>query len=138
MEVVTELLGATVRSGSVPAPDADAWADLPVRYARATGAALRADASRAVLRVPGVVTVSVEGGRAVTVASEPGVAADLLRAWIHGPVLVLVAGQQGVAALHASVIALDGCGIAVAGRTGAGKSTTALGARRVGARLLAD
>jgi hypothetical protein len=85
-----------------------------------------------------VATVSVERGAVVTVTAEPDVSADLLRAWLHGPVVVLVAGQQGVVALHASVIAFDGCRIAVAGRTGAGKSTMTLGAQRVGARLVAD
>jgi hypothetical protein len=134
----TSLLGADVRVAGVAPPEAAQWRDLPEVYSMAAGAALRASPREAVIRIPEVATVSVHDGAQVIVDPSTDVGHDLLRTWLHGPVAVLVAGQQNCFALHATVIDIDGCRVALAGRRGAGKSTTALAAVAAGARLVAD
>lgn len=50
---------------------------------------------------------------------------DDLAIYLTGPVLGFVLRLRGLVALHASVVAIDGTGVAIAGPAGAGKSTTA-------------
>ncbi|MBX3466785.1 MAG: serine/threonine protein kinase [Planctomycetes bacterium] len=58
--------------------------------------------------------------------------------YLLGPVLRFVLGLRGVPCLHASAVDVDGGAIALAGESGAGKSTTAAALVRAGARLLTD
>jgi hypothetical protein len=58
--------------------------------------------------------------------------------WLHGTVTALLLAQRGEFALHASVVDVDGLGVAVAGRRGAGKSTTALRLAQRGHPLVTD
>ena len=46
--------------------------------------------------------------------------------------------QRGLLTIHGSAVEINGRGICIAGASGAGKSTTALGLRRRGHRLLVD
>lgn len=99
---------------------------------------LRADRSRAILRIPNVGKFAVEDGRRVrfdpTRDVEPGIA----RGWLNGAVASLLLAQRGCFALHASVVVIGGKAIALTGRRGAGKSTTALALVQAGHSLLTD
>ncbi|NLU78515.1 hypothetical protein HCA58_09005 [Micromonospora sp. HNM0581] len=86
---------------------------------------LTADASEAVLEVPGAARFHVWQGRRVRVEAMSGVPASVIRMWLEGMVASLVLIQQCRFALHASTVRVDGRLVAVAGSSGAGKSTTA-------------
>ncbi|NGM11564.1 hypothetical protein O3597_16610 [Verrucosispora sp. WMMA2044] len=86
---------------------------------------LTADASEAVLEIPGAARFHVWQGRHVQVQVMPGASASVIRMWLEGMVASLVLIQQRRFALHASTIRVGGRLVAVAGPSGAGKSTTA-------------
>lgn len=91
------------------------------------------------LTIPGAGLVRVDdAGRRVTVEPEAAGDPSLLDAWIFGTVAAVVGAQQGRFALHASAIEVGDAVVAVAGDSGAGKSTTSLGLVHRGARLIAD
>lgn len=58
--------------------------------------------------------------------------------YLLGPVLGLLLQLRGVLTMHASAIAVGGYGLAVVGRSSAGKSTTAAALARRGFALLSD
>lgn len=99
---------------------------------------VRADRSTALVAVRGVADYLVQAGELVTVARVPGAEAAAVRLWLHGTVTALLAGQQGRFALHASVVSIAGRAVAVAGGSGAGKSTTVLAAAAAGGRIVSD
>jgi hypothetical protein len=101
-------------------------------------ARLAADPRRALLHVAGVGTFAIADGARVAFEPAPGVGPDLPWTWLYGTVAAVLLGQQGRFALHASVVDVDGNGIAVAGARGAGKSTTALRLAQVGRPLVTD
>jgi hypothetical protein len=61
-----------------------------------------------------------------------------VEALLLGLVLTCVLRIRGLTCLHASVVAIGNQAVVLMGRTGAGKSTTAAGLFRIGARPLAD
>jgi hypothetical protein len=61
-----------------------------------------------------------------------------VEALLLGPVLAAALRARGAICLHASAVAIDGLAVALLGEGGAGKSTTAAGLLRLGARPLAD
>jgi hypothetical protein len=99
---------------------------------------LTADRRRALLRVPRVGVFGVSDGAHVTFDPAPAVGEEAVSAWLHGPVAALLLAQRGRFALHASVVDVDGVGVAVAGPRGAGKSTTALRLAQLGRPLVTD
>jgi hypothetical protein len=130
-----EVCGAPVRVGRAPGPPAAALVDTPVWGGAAR---LVADRRLAHLEVPGLGRVAAEDGALVTVepatGGDPAAMADLL----HGTLAAFVLAQRGEFALHASTVAIGGVGVALAGRSGAGKSTTALALEQRGHRLVTD
>jgi hypothetical protein len=130
-----ELPGVAVKIGpasfELTSPDVD-------EQILAGAAHLVADSRRAILRVPGVGTFAIADGRSLSFDPESSVREGAASVWLHGTVAALALAQQGRFALHASVVEIDGAGVAVAGPRNAGKSTTALRLEQRGHRLVTD
>jgi hypothetical protein len=129
------ILGTPVEVGApdfeIPAPVVDVSAAMePLR--------LVADAERALVRVGGLGTFAISGGRQVRLEPEPEPAWEDASSWLYGIVSAVLLAQRRRFALHASVVDLDGVAVAVAGVSGSGKSTTALRLTQAGHRLVAD
>src|SRR5205085_737275 len=92
----------------------------------------------AVLRLPEVAEFVVRDGREVVVDPVEGVGPDVVEPWLSGLVAAIVLAQRGEFALHANLVDVDGRGVAVAGASGAGKTTTSLSLARRGGTLLGD
>jgi len=129
------LLGATVRAGTVGASDG---AGLPPVETRPGPVLIRAGERAAWIEVRDVARYLVEDGALVTVDVATGAAPVVVRRWLHGIVTAFIVGQQGRFALHASVVDVDGMRVAVAGDSGAGKSTTVLALAEAGGRVVSD
>jgi hypothetical protein len=100
---------------------------------------LRANSTTAHIRVNDVGTFTARDGREVVADLDQGADPEDVDTWLYGHVAVLVLGQQGQTALHATAVEMtDGGAVAVAGWPGAGKTTTALDLCRRGHRLVAD
>jgi hypothetical protein len=83
--------------------------------------------------------VLVRHGAEVIVDWDDGADETMLEALLYGMAARQLLLQRGTFTLHASLVVLDGRGIAIGGHSGAGKSTTALAlAREHGARLAVD
>jgi hypothetical protein len=111
----THVFGARVSVGPVPASIDEPVIDLP---------GLTATVDEAVVRVRGVGRFHVRGGRRVRVDPAPGVSPSTLETMLSGTVAGLVLVQRGRFALHASTIRIGDRLVAIAGASGAGKSTT--------------
>lgn len=135
----TDLLGAAVVDGPVAGIHDPCWEHLPVIASHTSDDLLttRATADVAVVDVNDVARYLVTEG-IVTIDRHPAASEEAVRGWLFGSVAALVAGQTGRFALHASVIDIDGVGVAVTGHSGAGKSTTTLAASLGEATLIAD
>ena len=136
-----DLLGARVVEGDVPPATDRHWEHHQVVVSgggperSVTVAATSVDA---VVEVHNLARFHVAHGQTVTVERHPGADRTTIQAWLYGTVASLVAGQQGRFALHASVVELDGVRVGVAGRRGAGKSTSTLAAAAAGGTLVCD
>lgn len=64
-------------------------------------------------------------GREVWAKGPPSATLDDTLTYVLGPILGFILRLQGVTALHASVVNVNGCAVALLGPAGAGKSTTA-------------
>lgn len=88
--------------------------------------------------VPGVVRCLVVAGREIIAALEaPGREADAAP-FLLGTGLGAALHQRGSLVLHAAAVSLDGCGVALCGPTGAGKSTFAAALCRAGGGFISD
>lgn len=111
--------------------------DVPSNSAAGDGL-LRVSAGETCLHWPDVGAVLLRHGREITLDPRPGVAMDLLRLYLLGPVLGLLLHQRGLLVLHASAVVLGG-GVAVfLGPSGHGKSTTAAMLHARGHAVVAD
>ncbi len=121
-----------LRLGAVPPPLA------PLRLERDM-VAVGADGA-VVIDAPGCVRIAITDGRNVVVDPAPGAALAEVQSWLLGPGLGVICHQRGAIPLHACAIGtLGGAGaLAIAGHSGAGKSTTAAALVRRGHRLLGD
>lgn len=123
-------LGITVQHGDVPRnlPGAERIEDL-----------YEFDGRRILTDLGGDIRVLVEPGGLVTIAwdevGEPGRDPGWL---IYGWAVRCAALLRGQLSLHAATVEINGQGVALAGPTGAGKSTTAVALGSRGHRLLAD
>ena len=79
-----------------------------------------------------------ERGDRVTFAVNPEAEEHMLAARFTGMVLPALLRQRGLLVLHANSTVVDGGAIAIAGHSGAGKSTTLAGLLGGGARMLSD
>ncbi|WP_114393486.1 hypothetical protein [Oleisolibacter albus] len=120
-----------VRFAPVPLPEGVVERSRPAIDVLADG--------RILLQTPDGVRLLVEAGRLVTVDTGPGGLTDAeLHSYVSGPAASALCHQRGQPPLHAAVLAIDGVGVAVAGDSGVGKSTTARALIQRGARLLTD
>ncbi|MEI8081491.1 MAG: hypothetical protein WCI74_06555, partial [Actinomycetes bacterium] len=69
--------------------------------------------------------VLVEGGQRIIVDLEPGFTADDVRFMTYGWLPSLIMLQRGCVFLHASTVSMGDTTLAITGRSGSGKSTTA-------------
>jgi hypothetical protein len=132
-----DVCGAPVRFGRTPAPPAAATVDTPVWDGQAR---LVANRRHVHLEVAEVGRFAVEDGALITVEPTAGADpdSDSVTDLLHGALAAFVLAQRGEFALHASTVAIGPTGLALAGRSGAGKSTTALVLERRGHLLVTD
>jgi hypothetical protein len=90
------------------------------------------------LKIPGVGRYLISAGRQILVATEPDVRPEDVRLFLLGSAFGAVYFQRGCLPLHASVVVIDGKGIAFTGNAGAGKSTMAAWMHARGYPLLCD
>ncbi len=90
------------------------------------------------LHVASLASFQVRNAREIVVDPAPGVPTSSLRPALLGTVFALLLIYRGLAALHASVVAIDGWAVAFVGYKGAGKSTLAAAFHRHGYDLVAD
>jgi hypothetical protein len=133
--MTVELLGASVEVGAPRFRLDHAVVDRPL-----SGGAghFVAERERAILSVTGVGTFAVENGVRIRLQPEPETPSSVVSIWLHGTVAGLLLAQRGEFALHASVAAVGGRGVALAGTQRAGKSTTALRLAQLGHQLVTD
>jgi hypothetical protein len=133
--MLTEVLGARVEAAPTGFEIADPVMErlLPIARGR-----LVADSTRAILSVEDVATFAIESGSEIRVDAEPGASESEVSVWLHGTVAALVLAQRGTFALHASVVAVDGAGVALTGPSRIGKSTTAMRLASRGHPLVSD
>ncbi len=80
----------------------------------------------------------VEFGHKIVVEPAPGIAEDILRPCILGPIFAVLLRQRGLLVLHASSVAINGEAVAFLGHSGWGKSTLANAFYNQGYSLLTD
>ncbi|NJC06133.1 hypothetical protein GGQ97_001926 [Sphingomonas kaistensis] len=90
------------------------------------------------LVIPEAGSFVVRAGREIIVDALPGIPERNVRLFLLGSAMGLLLHQRGLFPLHANAVALDGRAIAVAGATGAGKSTLAAWFSRQGLGLVGD
>lgn len=90
------------------------------------------------LLVHGVGSYSADHGSLIRVQPAPGAKAEDLRLYLMGALVGVILHQRGVFPLHASCVALNGFGVAFAGRSGAGKSTLVAALVHRGAAFVTD
>lgn len=132
---VRELMGASVERATAGFRITDPTVDGPLPWGDGH---MVADPRRAILQVREVGTFAIADGSLVRFDPELGALPGSVSMWLHGSVAALLLAQRGRFALHASVVEIDGLGIAVAGARGAGKSTTALRLSQRGHALVTD
>jgi len=98
--------------------------------------ALHADGS-ALLTYPEV-RIAVAGGRTIRVDAPTDISDAYLHSCLSGAAMSVTSHQRGQPPLHACVLDIDGKGIAIAGHSGFGKSTTARALLLRGHRLVSD
>ncbi|WP_338504106.1 hypothetical protein V6R86_09590 [Sphingomonas kaistensis] len=131
---LVRLFGLVIDS-EVPLPNllpaaAGAIADVHIRRGR-----VGTDAD---LVIPEAGLFRVRDGREIIVETNEGVSDRNLRLFLLGSAMGLILHQRGLFPLHANAVELDGRAIAVAGATGAGKSTLAAWFSRSGHRIVGD
>jgi hypothetical protein len=80
----------------------------------------------------------VEFGRKIVIEPAPGIADDIIRPGILGPIFSLMLRQRGLLAIHASCIDINGEAVGFIGNSGWGKSTLANAFYNQGYPLLTD
>ncbi len=94
------------------------------------------DRSRAMVHFPGAWSLLVEQGQSATVTQT---GANPLPSWVvDGWAIPIAALQRGYLCLHATVVEIAGTVLAIAGESGAGKSTTAASLTQRGHHLIVD
>jgi hypothetical protein len=99
---------------------------------------LVADRRQAVLSLQGVGTFGIADGSRVDYEADPDAEAGMVEAYLKSTVSALLFAQRGRFALHANSVEVRGRSVAIAGRSGAGKSTTAIRLLQRGHRHLTD
>jgi hypothetical protein len=89
-------------------------------------------------RIEHVGRFSIAAGREIRVTPAPGVDAAFLRLYVEGMMLAVLLHQRNYFVLHASVVSVNGRGIAFLGPIGAGKSSLAKALHSLGHVVVAD
>ena len=84
------------------------------------------------------VKIRIEDGAKLTVQQAADGDAAELHTFLAGPAFAILAHQRRSPPLHAGAVTFGDCAIAVAGHSGAGKSTTTRALIQRGARMLSD
>jgi hypothetical protein len=87
---------------------------------------------------PGFARVHFRGGREMWVEPVAGATPRALAELIAGPAMGAVLAQRGMSVLHASAVAFGGMAVALAGHSGAGKSTQAAMLVAAGGQAFSD
>jgi hypothetical protein len=90
------------------------------------------------IRIDGVADFEVRAGKMITIWPADGAAQKDIEIFLFGPVWATLCHQRGLLPLHASAILTDRGITAFAGRSGAGKSTTAALMHALNYQLFAD
>jgi hypothetical protein len=90
------------------------------------------------IRIEAVADFEVRGGQQISVWPAAGAMQKDIEIFLLGPVWATLCHQRGLLPLHASAILVDGGITAFAGRSGAGKSTTAALMGSLDYKLFAD
>jgi len=94
------------------------------------------DRSRALVSFPDAWSLLVEHGQSATMAQT---GPDPVPGWVvDGWAIPIAALQRGYLCLHATVVDIAGTAVAIAGESGAGKSTTAAALTQRGHHLIVD
>lgn len=88
--------------------------------------------------IRGVGRYIVTDGARIRVAPEADAKPEDVRLYLTGAAIGLILHQRGVHPLHAGCVALDGSGVAFAGASGNGKSTTIAALVERGATFISD
>ncbi|WP_158280145.1 hypothetical protein [Azospirillum sp. TSH100] len=120
----------TVTFGPLPIPTADCVRAKPHFQMHADGTCI--------LRTLQGIRFLFDNGRALRVEVPDGLDRRLVRSWLIGPGLGILLHQRGLPPLHACAVTLGERAVAIAGDSGAGKSTTARALMQRGHRLLAE
>lgn len=92
----------------------------------------------ALLTVPDTARYLVSDGTKITIEPLPGATPRMLRLFLLGSALGILAAQRGLLLLHANAVVVDGAVVAFAGPSGTGKSTLAAWFERAGYEVVAD
>ena len=92
----------------------------------------------AILRSPDGIRLMFYNGRSLRIEVPEGLDARLVQSWLIGPGLGLILHQRGMPPLHACAVSKAGRALAIAGDSGAGKSTTARALMERGYDLMAE
>jgi len=101
-------------------------------------ARLLVEAGELKLVVLGVGRYCASGGSLIRVDPDAGAKGEDLRLYLTGAMLGTILHQRGAFPLHASCVALNGVGVALAGRSGSGKSTLVAAMVNRGASFVTD
>lgn len=128
------LFGLTIAS-EIPLPDL-----VPASENAAVDVTIRrgAVATEGALNIDEVARFAIHDGKEIIVDALPGVPERNVRLFLLGSALGLLLHQRGLFPLHANAVCVDGKAVAVAGETGAGKSTLAAWFSRQGLPLIGD
>ncbi|MBK1663186.1 serine kinase [Rhodospirillum rubrum] len=88
--------------------------------------------------VAAVGSYRISQGRVITIDPQVGAMASAVRQYLLGTAFGVLCHQRGLLPLHASCVAINGRAVAIAGASGAGKSSLAAALVRLGYPLLGD
>jgi hypothetical protein len=110
--------------------------DSPV--AKSEGRFIAHSVEYSLIKIENVADFEIRGGREIRVWPTTGAKQKDIEIFLFGPVWATLCHQRGVLPLHASAIVTKGSITALAGHSGAGKSTAAATLSSLGYELLAD
>jgi len=87
---------------------------------------------------PGVGRFRIIGGCEIRITPAPDVDPGLIRLYVEGMMMAILLHQRGYFVLHASVVEVDGRGVAFVGPVGAGKSSVAMALHTMGHSVVTD
>lgn len=93
---------------------------------------------KAIVYLQGTGLFLLHGGSTITIVPEVNASQELLRNFLIGTVMATLLHQKGLLVLHASVVNIDGNGVAFLGDSGEGKSSLAAAFHAQGDSIVTD